>query len=75
MKTIKFDIDPCYSKITNICPPNISPLITNIIFPPNISPPKISHPRNKVKGEFQAQLLSLSKTNIYFNSSKIFGRF
>ena len=35
---------------------------------PNISPPK-----NKVKGEFQAQLLNLSKTGIYVNNNRIKG--
>ena len=37
----------------------------------NISLPECKPPKNKAKGEFQVQLLNLSKTGIYVNSNRI----
>ena len=59
----KVNLEPTnfrYRKIPNVSPPECKPpLITNTIFPPNIIPPE-----NKVNGEFQVQLLDLSKTGM-----------
>ena len=54
-----------YRKISNISPPNISPLLSNTKLPPNI-PPKI-----KVSAKFQTRPLNLSKTSRYVNSHQI----
>ena len=37
----------------------------------NISLPECKPPKNKAKGEFQVQLLNLSKTGIYTDSNRI----